>query len=162
MLLSGTIILIFNIPLNFDKISLVILCYYLLIHSLYLYFTTLLINILSIKLSSSGGFGIIAGCQIACLTVFAIWEKRLFTGQENSLNRDTRILKCNPLSHLVLKFHSSNIDSLNNKINSLGICFDLNYSVILFFIITLIVILFGCLTIKNQNFIVTNKETGGT
>jgi len=161
MLSTGTIIAGITNHLYFDKASLLILIYYLLVHSLWLYLTTLLINILAIKLSSGGAFIIVAGFQIFCIALFAYWGNNPNFGEYPLQEKYARILQFNPLSHLVIGWHSSRIDIVNEKINALGMQFDLNRSIVLFFLLSIVVISAGCLVVKKQDFIVTNIETGG-
>ena len=73
----------------------------------------------------------------------------------------TILLQINPLSHLVLKWHSSSIEKLNEHINELGIDFPLHSSMVLFTIIAMLILITGGYVIKRQEFIIINREIGG-
>ena len=161
MISSGTIISSITNHLYFDKTSFILFGYYLIIHSLWLFLTTLLINVLAIKISSSNSFLVVGGIQMFFMALFGSWENKLdFTILEKK-DHFASILKLNPLSHLVLKWHSSTLESVNKQINCFDIKFDLNWSILLFFVLSIFVIALGCLIVKRQDMIDINKETGG-
>lgn len=145
-----------------DSNSIIILIYYYVIQSLWLYITTMLINILSIKWGSSIGFVLVSGVQIFFIGMFAPLQSILNFDVPENLEFKSRILKLNPISHLVLNWHSSSVSELNGEINKFDILFDLNESVVLFLFLSVIVSIIGCFVVKRQEFITINRETGGT
>lgn len=145
---------------RFDKNVLIILCYHLCIQSLWLFATTLLVNVLSILFGSSISFSIIYSVQMTFLLFFSIF-KSYFQFDRGNVGRKTNILKLNPISHLVLKWHNSRLRKINSKINVLNIDFKLSESVIFFVIISVIVFILGCIIVKRQELIYINRETGG-
>ncbi len=144
---------------NIDSVSIPLGIYYVLIYSLFLLVTTLGINILSILFTSNVSFVITEGVILFAIAGFTILGN-YFTEDELA-GKYVCLIKINPFSHLVLKFHSSKIENLNYLINEKGILFDLNNSLFLFFIATLLVISFGCIVVNRHDFIESNKETGG-
>ncbi len=170
MLLVSTCVISILEPVHYGREAIPLLAYYLSIHSLWLYFTTLLINVLSIKLErSEGGFLIVGGLQALCVAVFVSYESLLErfgevspgTGEIALDGRGAALIIGNPLSHLVLKWHSSGIRSIKELINEYSIAFDLNLSLALFLVISILVVWMGCRLVGNQDIIVTDKETGG-
>lgn len=143
-----------------DKSTLIIFCYHICVQSLWLLATTLLVNVLSILFGSSISFSIIYFIQVAFLSLFAIFEK-YFRFEQGNIGRKTLILKSNPISHLVLKWHSSSMREINQKINYLHIDFDLWESIMFYLIMSAIVIIFGSFVVKKQELIYLNRETGG-
>lgn len=151
--------------LTYDKESFIILVCYVLINSLFLFFITLLTNILSINFKSHVGFMISNGFVLACISIFIYWDDKLaFYKTENinieDIQSDGKLIQLNPISHLVIKWHSSNIETVNERINQFGINFDLYSSVVLFLLLSILTIIVGCLIVKNKDFIITNTETG--
>lgn len=145
---------------RFDKNVLIILCYHLCIQSLWLFATTLLVNVLSILFGSSISFSIIYSVQMTFLLFFSIF-KSYFQFDRGNVGRKINILKLNPISHLVLKWHSSRLQKINSKINVLNIDFKLSESVVFFVVISIIVFISGCIIVKRQELIYINRETGG-
>ncbi len=156
-------------PIHYDKEALPLLAYYLLIHSLWLYFTTLLINVLSIKFErSEGGFLVIGSLQVLCVAAFFTYQQLFERFAEISADTGEIVLDgsvamqviINPLSHLVLSWHSSSVQSIDKWINEFNIAFDLNLSVGLFVAASILAIWTGCRIVSNQDIIVTDKEMG--
>src|SRR5690606_26163701 len=75
IILSGTAFISMITGVSFDKTSFILLLYYGLLHSLWLFLTALLMNILAIKLDSSNGFIVVASIQLICVAVLMLWDK---------------------------------------------------------------------------------------
>lgn len=162
MVFSGTFVIGLTSSVRFDAGSFWLLGYYLAIHSLWLFLTTMLINIVAIKMRSGGAFVIASGIQIFLASIYAYWgENRKFDEIPLS-NRYANLLKANPLSHLVLNWHSSGIKSLNGTINIFEMEFEFIESIALYLFLSVLLIAIGCVVVKRQEFIVINIETGGT
>lgn len=145
---------------RFDKNVLFILCYHLCIQSLWLFATTIMINVLSILFGSSISFSIIYSVQMTFLLCNSIFSS-YFQFERGNVERKTNILKLNPISHLVLKWHNSRLQKINSEINFLNIDFKLSESIVFFIIISIIVFISGCIIVKRQELIYINRETGG-
>ncbi len=135
--------------------------YYLAIHTLWLYGVTLLINILSIRWGSNAGFLFAAGIQTLCISLFSVLERFMPVDEETGLMQNAEVLKLNPISHLVLKWHSSEMENIERRLDWFGISFGLNESAAWFLLFAVCVSAAGFFIIKHQEFIVNNRETGG-
>lgn len=170
MVVAGLIVAGINNRIIYDRESFIILIYYLLIHSLWLYSTTLLINILAIKLESSMAYTIVAGIQLTFLGLLLLWDETLPLHGTYNLERNARLLQLNPIAHLALPWRSSFIESVNSRINEYldffmidwsVIDFELNNSIVLFTIISIIVIILGVVIVKKHELISIEMEKGG-
>lgn len=164
-LVIPVLITLFCGNLTLDSSAFLLALYYLILHSLWLFIITVLVNILSIIIGSVAGFSIVAAVQALGVAVFIILEdKKIFTYELKSsheitnLELQSKIIKFNPISHIVLKYHNSGNPKLNSVINKYGFNFDLNESVLSLFIAALIVLIAGCIIIKKKEFIATNRE----
>lgn len=144
----------------FDTAGLLLTFYYILIHSLFLFITTVAVNILAILFTSNVGFIIIEGVSIFCIVTFTLMGQYFITS-DNLVDKYTWILKLNPISHLIFGVHSSGIKCIDMLINKHAVSFDLNLSVFVFCIAALVIIVFGCIVVNKHDFIYSNKETGG-
>jgi hypothetical protein len=170
MVLIATPVILFSIynKLTFDSASFILLAYYMIIYSLWIFIFTLLVNILSIRFSSITGFSIISAIQMLCVSVFIVLQDlniltyELKTASEiDNLELQSKIIKFNPLSHIVLKYHKSGDQALNKIINTYGFSFYLYESVLLLFVIAIIAVVAGYITIKKKDLITNNQEMDG-
>ncbi|WP_078553746.1 hypothetical protein [Bacillus alkalicellulosilyticus] len=161
MVSSGTMVTSITNDVVFDMGSIILLVYFVFIYSFWLFLTALLMNVIAIKVDSSLGFMVIVGLQLASVALLILWENVLPLVNTDLLERNTSLLQINPISHLILAWHSSTIEVVNDKINHLTIHFDLNNSVFVLLFICVVVVMFGCYVVKNQQWITFNKERGG-
>lgn len=160
MIISGTTTVSITNQVVFNKQSFILLIYYVLIHSLWLFLTALTMNIVAIVLDSSYGFMMVFAVQMACVAMLLLWKDLWALQNTPDWTKYAPLLKLNPISHLILAWHSSSLLSVNEQINYLNINFNLNESVISFFLISIVVIIFGCFVVKKQEWISLNKEGG--
>lgn len=161
MVLSGTLVASISNQIVFDRESILLFVYYVLIHSLWLFITTLLVNIIAIKLDSSTGFISIVGLQMLSISTLLLWKNVWPLDDAIHSAKHVLLLKLNPISHLILSWHSSSIKGINRWINYLQIDFPISQSILVFLSISLVVIIIGCLIVKRQEWIAMPKE-GGT
>lgn len=146
----------------FEQLNIWFIIFYFATQVMWLYTMTLLVNIFSISWGSSRGYLIVASVVFISLSYFVLFEDILdFTIQENMLLKSI-LLKFNPLSHIVLKWHSCGIEAVNMQLRALGIDFSIGNSVILLLVGAILSTRFGKHVIEKQEFIVLNRETGGT
>lgn len=160
LIFSGVLITSVFVKIIIDEAFFLIFIYYLLIYSLFLLVTTLGINILSVMFSSNVSFAIVESILIFGIAVFSIMGNYFITG-EAMLDKYTWMLKLNPVSHIIFSVHSSKISGINELINEKSIVFDLDLSVLMLLIASVIVIISGCFVISKHDFVDINKETGG-
>lgn len=84
-----------------------------LLYCLYLFATSIIVNILSILLGSYKGFAVVAVAQMLLISAFLLWENV----------DDYSLLPLNPVSHLFVSWHSSGDASINAQINVFNISF---------------------------------------
>lgn len=154
--LVGIIVTSLFIKVTIDKGVLLLIVYYILIHSLYLFFSTLAINIVAIISSSEIGFIVVEGIALLQMGMYLMLGKRIQDDIIEGIN--LFMLKSNIIANLIFPVHSSHIQSVNKFINEKGIDFDLNFSIIYYFILSMIIIIVGAYIVKKKEFIVNNKE----
>lgn len=155
------VILLLQGRLAFKSAVGVLLFYYIVIHSLWLFITALTVNLISIKLGSRHGFAIVAGLQFVFMALLKLWETKFPLENTENVVRNGYLLQLNPISHLVMDWHSSNFAGVEEMINKFGIDFDLNITVALYLFISLILIVLGGYLISCHDIITANAETGG-
>lgn len=158
MVASGTLFCMLNFGVYFDEGSIYLLFYYMLIFSLWLYITTLSVNLIAVFIGSSNSASIMIGIQIILLLLLGIFD----TWIPIDTNKMTAgsLLKLNPISHLVLSWHNSRIFSVNRLVNILNINFTFHNSMIYMGTLAIILTLIGGVIIQKMQIITINKETG--
>ena len=142
--------------IKIDDGAVIIAIYYIAIYSIYLLSTTLAINIVSILFGSNIGFAIVHGIVLLSVSIFFILGNYV---KDNFITEKVKFLiKGNLIANLIFPFHSSKINSINNLINIKSIDFDLNYSILYYLIICIVVIVFGGYVVEKYEFIINNKE----
>ncbi|MGG0717218.1 hypothetical protein ABE096_06410 [Robertmurraya massiliosenegalensis] len=158
MVISGTTVASITNQIVFDEVSFILLLYYLLIHSLWLFFTALLINLIAIKLDSSLGFMAVVILQFTCVAMLLLWENVWPLTDTQNLSNHALLLQFNPIAHLILAWHSSPISLLNERLDQFQIDFNLNNSIVVFFFLNIVFLTFGCWIVKKQEWITLQKE----
>ncbi|MCZ0704196.1 hypothetical protein J2T56_002492 [Natronobacillus azotifigens] len=161
MVLTTTLIVNFIKPIDFDQSAFLLLIYYVLIHSLWLFITTTLINVLAIMLDSSAAFVIVVGFQLTSVALLLLWENVWPVVDSPNISLHSLLLKFNPIAHLILTWHSSNINLIKGQINQFNLSFDLNETVIIFACLSVFILFIGSLIVKQKEWIVLNQESGG-
>lgn len=159
MIASGTLFCMVNFGVYFDEGSIYLLFYYILIFSLWLYITTISINLMAIFIGSNNSTGIIIGMQIILLLLLDIFDSWIPFDNNKIVNGS--LLELNPISHLVMSWHSSKIFSVNQLINILSIDFSFINSIKYMGTLAIILTITGCVIIQRTQIIAINKETGG-
>lgn len=160
MVLSGTVVASITNQIVFDPESVYLFIYYLIIHSLWLFVTTLLVNIIAIKLDSSTGFIAIVALQMISVSTFLLWKNVWSLNDAMHSAKHAFFLKFNPISHLIFTWHSSSIEGINRWINDLQIDFPFSQSILVYLLLSIIVIIIGCVVVKRQEWISMRKEGG--
>lgn len=154
----GTVVACINNQIVIEKEDIYLYIYYILIYSMWLFFCSLLVNILSVKYSGMKGYSIVAVTNCVLVALLSLWDNnRAFSLLETDidlLQRNIKLLKLNPISHLFISWHSSNNVVLNGKINALDIEFGLNGSVLLMVFISVLVAIISVIYIKKVDLII--------
>ena len=143
-----------------DISSIFLILYYVVLYSLFLFVTTLAINIFSILFTSNVGLILVEGLVMLCVGAYLMLGKKYITDDE-LINKYEWMIKVNPFAHLNIKLHSSSLEVINRAINVKNIEFELNTSVVLYLILAVVVTFVGTIIVNKHNFIITNQETGG-
>ncbi len=160
LITSGTLAVKLQTTVTFDKESWIILAYYLIIHSLFMFFTTLCINLIAILVSSSDGFIYVEGILIFCIATFFVVGEKYYHSVPTASSH-LGLIKWNPISHIIFSIHSSSIVSVDKLINKNGLDFDLNVSVAVFSLLVLFAVIGGVIAVNKYNFMDINQENGG-
>lgn len=143
----------------------IILFYYLVLQSLWLFAMTVLINIISIKFNSMVSVVAVLGGQMLCASVFVILQQAGFFTYElqkiyevGNSKMQQLVMKLNPMSNIIIKYHSSKDSRINKIINDYGFKFDINISVWYLVITVLLVVILGVIIVNKTEFITLNKE----
>lgn len=120
---------------SFDRSDLYIYFYYVAIYSLWLFFITLLANMLAIRFGGMKGFGAVVIGICICIALLSLWDDNkalsLATTKDIAeIVKHARLLKLNPISHLFITWHSSPDEMVNQYINILEIDYNLMLSVV--------------------------------
>lgn len=147
--------------LLFSTEALILMFSYIIIHSLWIFITTLIINLLSLFLGNNIGFVVVMIVQFSFVMMLFMFETICSLENVNTMQRNEVLLKLNPISHLVLKWHTSKCVEIDAYMHMLPISFDLYISIIVLLIAAVAVVLFGCLYVKKKEIITINMELEG-
>ena len=161
--------------LQWNEGALPLMVYYLLIHTLFLFFTTLAINVLSILLTGNAAFLIVEAVCLVNVAVYSVLEpvSRNAAGYEapafvtpgyvepNFLADWMWAIRPNFIANLNLSLHSKGIGVPEGLIDLKDLDFGLNGSILYFLVLSVVVIAAGCFIVVKHSFIESNKETGG-
>ena len=157
---SGVIATDIFVKVTVDAVSIYIFVYYVLIYSFFLLFTTVAVNLFGILFTSNVGFAVVESFLFLCIAIYTMSGEYFIP--ENAQVRDYQwLVKSNLFSHLVFGIHSSKVEELNQLIHQKEILFDLDESLLLFIMLSVVTIIAGCIIVHYHDFINTNKEKGG-
>lgn len=136
-----------------DSAAVTLILYYFLIYSLYLFMTTLAINVVAIIFNSNIGFIAVESVILLSMATFLLFGKVM---------KETNVilLKMDIIANLVFPIHSSQKEHLNHLLNKGEIHFDLNFSVVYYLILSVILVVVGCIVVKTREFIINDREAG--
>lgn len=143
--------------LQIDSAGIVLMAYHLLIHSLWMYGMTLSVNLLAIYLGSSTAYALVISVQLVCIVLLNLMD--LIVKYYNGKLSYGNVLKWNPIAHLVLGWHGSNMASVNQVLTSSDMQVDLKCSLIMFLLFGIIITSTGVLIIKEYDLLVSDLET---
>lgn len=137
------------------------LIFYFSTQVIWIYLVTILTNIFSILWGSSRGYMIVTGGVLLCVSYYVILERVFdFSNKENIVIKAS-MLKINPLSHVVMKWHTSGMKEVDSYMRALDIDFSIWGSICFLVFIAMISTCYGENVVRKQEFIVANRETGG-
>lgn len=145
-------------PIQMDEVGIILAVYLILIQSLWLFFTSIAMNLLAIKFGSQNGFMIVMIIQVALITLLLLWQNILPVEDSAQVVRNGFLLKWNLISHLFLNWHSSQYPEVNRLIHNFDFSFDLNLSVLVLFCACAVMVCIGCFVIRRYDLIVLDAE----
>lgn len=150
-------VLIHSIQINKEEFILFLITF--IINIFWIFTTTLMVNILSIKTNLVTGFGIVFGWEAFCIAIYSSMESLFLSNlQDSKKNLFFFLWKWNPISQLVIKWHSSCNDKIDAMINFYSISFDLLWSVAYLIIFCIIVMVCGILVIHKIELLGNGRE----
>ena len=156
ILATAIFLTIIRFQLQTDWVGIVLLAYHFIIHTAWLYSMTLLVNLLAISIGSSASFMVVFGIQIVSITLLGCmgtFQKYMDTTAFFDI-----LLIINSISHLILGWHSSNYEAINQRLNSPYLMLDLKHSILLIIAFSVIITLLGALFVKKHDLIFADSE----
>ncbi len=147
--------------IHFDKEGIILFIYLVFIQSLWLFFITMMMNLISIRIGSQNGFMITSAVQLTFIILLGIWDKLLPLKNIDldQIARNGFWLKWNPISHLIFNWHTSNNAAIDRYIHNFEFSFEFYESILVFSSFSIVIIVIGCVIIKYHDLIVSNIET---
>lgn len=143
--------------LQIDSAGIVLMAYHFLIHSLWIYAMTLAVNLLAIYVGSSTAYALVISAQLVCIVLLNLMDC-LVKYYDGKLTYDN-VIKWNPIAHLVLGWHSSHMENVNQVLTSSYMQVDLKCSLIMFLLFGIIITSTGAFIIKEYDLLVSDLET---
>ena len=141
-----------------DSAGIALLVYHFLIQSLWVYIMALLVNLFAVFWGSSTSYAIVVGAQLICIVLLNLMD-RLVRASDGRLSYEN-ILIWNPVSHLVVGWHSSNAESVRQVLTSSYMQADLYHSLIMLLAAGIIITFAGAFVIKKHDLLISDLETG--
>lgn len=123
-----------------DLSGILLVVYHIIIYSIYIFTGCLVINLLSILLNSGLALGIVSGLNLLFLAAY------LITGDiydDEAILNNSWIFRINPLCHIILRIHKTNLEKLKYSLYNPLINQGLISSVFIIIASATIVCLFG-------------------
>ncbi len=139
---------------NMDKAGVYLLVYHIIVYTLWIYITTLCVNLLAIKVGSNTSFTVVVTLQTVFVVSISIINnmKTGFWG--------TFCFKLNPICHLILGWQSSKVGELNKILNPPFKMLSMNRSLLYMTCLFIVVTLIGAFMIKKHDLLSNDVELG--
>lgn len=155
-LMAGTVLVTaLRCQLAWDGPGPALCAYHIALYALWTCALTVLVNLLAIPLGSSAAFVLLAGAQLVLTALLS--TLRAF---RDDADRIARLIGWNPISHLVLGWHSSQIEALDQAIHSPYGGLSLCGSLLLAAALCAAAVLLGAFLVKRHDLLISNSETG--
>lgn len=159
LLLAATILTtVSRYTLQPDPAGIVLMVYHLLIQSLWIYIMALLVNLFAVFWGSSAAYAIVVSAQLICIVLLTFMDQ-LVRHSDGRLSYEN-VLIWNPASHLVLGWHSSNVESVSQVLTSSYMRADLYHSLIMLLLAAIMITCAGALIVKKHDLLISDLETG--
>lgn len=153
---ASMIVTVLRYRLELDTAGFILLFYHFVLYTIWIFSVSLILNFVAIFAGSDTSFLVVYVVQavfIAILQMAKIFE-------DNA--RIVHIwLNINPMAHLVLGWHTSNMKSLSNALGTLNYGLSFRTSIVMMSGICILTVGFGLFTVKKHDFLITDSEIGG-
>ncbi len=148
IILLATVIIVTTIryQLIFDHAGTILLIYHIFLRTLWTFSMTLLINIISIYFEGNSAFFFVVGGQLISISLLTLIKKHEIA------------LYGNLVAYLVLGWHSSNLEVINQVLSPPFQGLYLKSSLSLNIGLSILISIFGAVLVKKHDFIVSNLE----
>lgn len=155
-LMVGTILVtLMRFQVEFDGVGLALCAYHIVLYTLWIYALTVLVNLLAILFGSSTSFALLAGAQLILITLLSL----LRLCKDNTV-LTAKLLRLNPIAHLVLGWHSSHVEVLDQVMQSPYNGLYLYSSMLLTASLCALTVLLGASVVKRYDLLISNSEMG--
>lgn len=158
LLLTVLLTTVLRYQLQIDGAGIILLAYHFVIYAAWIYSITLTINLLAILVGSSTSFMIVAGTQMICITLLGCVDA--ISRHLDVVAFQRVMLKMNPIAHLILGWHSSDLKLVNQVLNPPYSGLDLNHSLLLIIGFYGIVLSLGAVFVKRHDLLISDIEMG--
>ena len=143
--------------LQADSAGIMLLMYHFLIHSLWIYVMALSVNLFAMYFGSSTAYVLVISAQLVCIVLLNLMDS-LVKYYDDMLTYENVVI-WNPIAHLVLGWHGSSVESIDQALASSYMQMDLNGSLIMLFLLGMLVTSAGVYIIKKHDLLVSDLET---
>lgn len=140
-----------------DAAGMFLLIYHFLLRSVWTFCMTLLVNLLSISFGSGLAFMAVMSGQAFLITLLGIMKK---LGTVLPMDEDMGLLQWNPVAHMVLGWHGSELQALKTVLKSPYPGLDLNKSLLVYLFLCAAVVFAGAVLVKRHDLVVSVAEEG--
>lgn len=168
ILLASTIVTtMFRYQIQVDDGGIGVILYHVLIQFAWIYSATILINILALKAGSNLAFIVVMMVQTTGIAIVSFLGS-MSAYLESHIAVTNLLVKLNPVSHLILGWHSSCFQKIDNVLNStvyqvlIPVCetFYLEVSLFVMVCINICILLIGLIVIKKHDLLISDAEMG--
>lgn len=145
--------------LYIDTGGLLLGLYALAIPALWTYAAALAVNLIAVKAGSSAGFGAVAGIQALLIVLFGL-EDTLERYSGVAVWPEGYLLRFDPMASLVMGWHSSGIEVLDQAVHAPYRTMDFNHSLLLCLGLCVLMLAAGAWMINRHELLKTDSEMG--
>lgn len=153
----------FRFDVKISQAGMILLVYHILVQFFWTYSAAIAVNLLALKAGSSVGFAIVIFAQTFCVGLLGFGQviERFY---EENITAMNLLVKLNPISHLVLGWHSSYMQSVDAMLKqSTGIpceSFYAEISLLCLLIVNAIILKIGSIVIGKHDLLISDAEMG--
>jgi hypothetical protein len=144
--------------LQINGAGMAVLAYHFMLRGAWVYSATLIVNLLAIWVGSSFSFLAVGGIQFLCIALLGCAET---IRQHLDLTAlQGVLLNLNPIAHLIVGWHTSDFQAINQVLHSPYSGLDLNHSLLLMFAFCTVSLSLGAVYVKRHDLLLSDSEVG--